>query len=146
MGRSFDRAVKAQLTEGQGGDRFGLQEGAVPLLQAALARDLKARDARDSVLAALRLAAAFDGALTSPGLAATLRGLLQSSPEAVALIRETQGPGNSLDATRRFVLGEGRTVALKAPAVDGPSPRGGLPLRALFDLHQERPRGLGRKG
>lgn len=140
MSGNLDRAVRAQLCEGTNGDRFGLPGGATPVLRAALARDLVERDPRGSILAALRLAAAFDGQLASPGLAAQIRSLLQSDAGAVAIIAASQNKENTLDATRRFVLREGRTVALHAPRLEATAPRGSVPLRSLFDLSGPRPR------
>lgn len=145
MGRNFDRAVQAQLIEGNNGDRFGVAEKAMPLLRAALARDLKETNAADNVVAGLRLAAAFDGALASPGLAALIREMLRASPAAIAAIRGTQTKDSPLDATRRFALREGREVAIRAPKVSAISPRGSIPLRALFDLGASGPRSPHRK-
>ncbi|MBK6684568.1 MAG: hypothetical protein IPG45_08840 [Deltaproteobacteria bacterium] len=145
MGRNFDRAVRAQLIEGSNGDRFGVAEEAEPLLRAALARDLKEANVAESVVAGLRLAAAFDGELGSPGLASLIRELLRSSPAAIAAIRGTQRQDSPLDATRRFVLREGREVALLAPNVSATTPQRSIPLRALFDLGARGPRGQHRK-
>ncbi len=145
MGRNFDRAVRAQLIEGNNGDRFGVADEALPLLRAALARDLKEANAADNVLAGLRLAAAFDGVLASPGLASLIREVLRTSPAAIAAIRGTQRKDSPLDATRRFALREGREVALLAPNVSAIKPQQSIPLRALFDLGAQRPRGQHRK-
>jgi hypothetical protein len=136
MARDLERAILAHLTPGDDGARFALRAGAAAALGQALARDLAGPTAQDDVQVALRLAAAMDGALRSPGVAAEIRAALRARPEAVAAIRARRArnaPGAGLDATRRFARREGRAAVVRAPMHDQPAPVGSVPLRAFLE-------------
>lgn len=136
MARDLERAILANLISGDGDERFALRADAAAALGRALARDLAGPTAEDDVQVALRLAAAMDGTLRSPGVAAAIREVLRAQPAAVGAIRARRArhkASSALDATRRFARREGRAAVVRAPIHDQRAPAGSVPLRAFLE-------------
>lgn len=150
MARSFERAIKLYLAHGRDGERFTLDATHRPALLRALDQDLSGQrapaEALDDVLAALRLAAAMDGALKSPSVAKLIRSVLREDPRAVRLLRARKKPAapTAVDAARRFARTEGRPAVVRAPSLGQRAPVGAIPLRTLLEVdprQQARARG-----
>jgi hypothetical protein len=114
MGRQLERAVLRALTHGEG-ERFTFKAGARALLERALKEDLEGPDRLDSVLCALRLAAAFDGSMRSPSAAAELRAVLRTDARVHRLLKNEVIDEKPIDRMRSFLRSEGREVMMRAP-------------------------------
>jgi hypothetical protein len=133
MARCFERALLAALGRSSGPDNFEISPSMELMLSRALELDLAQADPLDSLYAALRLAAAFDGELRSPSHARLIRTLMQREPRAVRLLSAARKHGvSALDELRGFARREGRTVSLTAPRENGARPSHGISIRNLF--------------
>lgn len=109
-----------------------LPAAAQPRLVRALERDLALPDPTAAIEAALRLAAAFDGEMRSPSVAAAIREVLRADPRAVAVIHERRAQPAPIDAVRRFTRSQGRASVLRAPRFEEQAPSGAIPLRSFL--------------
>lgn len=117
MRHFFERALLAALEPGGDGQRFTIPEHAHRALTRALDADLDGAFAEPALDAALRLAAAFDGKMRSPQLAALIRGWMRDNPRAVAVLIARRRAVSPIDAVRRFAEREGREAPARiAPA------------------------------
>jgi hypothetical protein len=90
-------------------------------------------DPTRAVIDALKLAEAFDTRLASPSVAAAIRRMLRHHPVACGIIRDRVLRPKGIDAVRSFAIGEGRTVAIRAPSFGKDESSSGVPLRAFLD-------------
>jgi hypothetical protein len=133
MNRPFEREVSFSLRRRLRGERFELPEACELRLRTALRAELHSADPLVGIRRALQLAAAFDGPLASPSVAARIRAVLQSDRRALKLIREKLLGTRSLDERRAFLRREGRDEAPRAPVLDERATKDTVPLRTLLN-------------
>lgn len=136
----FERAVLAALQRGEGEQRFEIPDRARAQLARALETDVRSPQASEALQAGLRLAAAFDGSMKSPSIAALIRSLMRENKDAVAILKKQRKPAVSIDAVRRFARQEDRP-APALPSIKRAPPPGSIPLRAWIDTGNTKPKG-----
>lgn len=130
---SFERALLAELKQGGDTARFEVPALALPRLALALERDLRSPDPEAGLTRALQLAAAFDGPLASPAVAAQIRELLRASPEVLQFLGQRLFGAGAIDRLRAFARSEARAAPVRAPVFGASAPRASVPLRTLLD-------------
>ncbi len=120
--RRIERAVMEGLTTGTTGDRerYALPSSRLGAIRVALKASLQSENALPEVRRLLELIAALDG-LDSPQAAESLRWVLRSDPDAVALLQSRIVPADRMEEMRRHASAQGRVqLAMRAVLMCGP--------------------------
>lgn len=113
-------------------DGLSWAEGAEARLSAALRAEFAAGQGGRALDGLLRLAAALRQR-GAEAAADRLSAALGDVPEARETLKGPRTTSRGLDRARRFVRGEGRPMALRAPSLREPTPAGAIPLTQFLN-------------